>query len=604
MSRKTYRNEKRWPVRARSGLALIGVASCGVLACVGGDDDGTPEGDAGSEAEAGTPGGKHNTGGTRHSGGTEVGGSVSTGGMSGEAGEANSAGGTNTAGANHAAGAAGVSGAAGEGGVGGADLPCVIDDDCPEDTACRGYSCSDQHCVASDLPEGLPLADQIDGDCQVKECNGVGGVRAAPDDSDAPDPDWNQCTVESCEPGTGKRSAPLHDCWQPITNDGAPIGRYRHVAVWTGQTMIVMQGLVSPGFGGTDTGGAYDPVTDTWEATSTVGEPPKSYAGDAVWYDGKVVLTGGRIGLFPEIVKGADIYDPSLRSWSKMSGPDGEPAAIDGTLVVVNGWLVQWGGGYYPSPSSSWRFPGTTAGTSGQPLRGVPAAGQFDGSPAFRLFHTAVVVRNEMIIYGGNTYLSHGGDYAKGGLRYDIAKDDLNNVFISPWSTIAAENPPSYPYRRGHVAISTGDQMLVWGGEMMTDDSCLGSHPIATPPPPCVEGLTTTGGIYNPALDSWSPMTTTDAPEARAGATAVWTGTQMIVWGGGIRLPNGDGFPTQTGGVYDLATDNWKPMTTVNAPSARSSNTAVWTGEAMLVWGGAGLLQAETFLSDGALYYP
>ena len=40
------------------------------------------------------------------------------------------------------------------------------------------------------------------------------------------------------------------------------------------------------------------------------------------------------------------------------------------------------------------------------------------------------------------------------------------------------------------------------------------------------------GGRYNPGADSWIATTTTSAPGARAGHTAVWTGSEMMVWGG------------------------------------------------------------------------
>ena len=33
--------------------------------------------------------------------------------------------------------------------------------------------------------------------------------------------------------------------------------------------------------------------------------------------------------------------------------------------------------------------------------------------------------------------------------------------------------------------------------------------------------------------DTWTATSTTNAPSARAGQTAVWTGSEMIVWGGG-----------------------------------------------------------------------
>lgn len=46
------------------------------------------------------------------------------------------------------------------------------------------------------------------------------------------------------------------------------------------------------------------------------------------------------------------------------------------------------------------------------------------------------------------------------------------------------------------------------------------------------------------APDSWSPLSTAGAPEARTDHTAVWTGSQMVVWGGlsdaGEALGDGD----------------------------------------------------------------
>ena len=40
------------------------------------------------------------------------------------------------------------------------------------------------------------------------------------------------------------------------------------------------------------------------------------------------------------------------------------------------------------------------------------------------------------------------------------------------------------------------------------------------------------GGRYTPAGDSWTPVTTTGAPVGRYSHTAVWTGSEMIIWGG------------------------------------------------------------------------
>ena len=92
-----------------------------------------------------------------------------------------------------------------------------------------------------------------------------------------------------------------------------------------------------------------------------------------------------------------------------------------------------------------------------------------------------------------------------------------------------------------------------------------------------------TGGKYNPSTDSWTATSTTNAPAARDYHTAVWTGSEMIVWGG-----LGDSGDANTGGRYNPSTDSWTATSTTNAPSGRYLHTAVWTGNEMIVWGGTG----------------
>jgi len=45
-------------------------------------------------------------------------------------------------------------------------------------------------------------------------------------------------------------------------------------------------------------------------------------------------------------------------------------------------------------------------------------------------------------------------------------------------------------------------------------------------------GDVNTGAIYDPVADSWSPTTTVGAASARDGQASIWTGSQMLVWGG------------------------------------------------------------------------
>jgi hypothetical protein len=83
--------------------------------------------------------------------------------------------------------------------------------------------------------------------------------------------------------------------------------------------------------------------------------------------------------------------------------------------------------------------------------------------------------------------------------------------------------------------------------------------------------------------DNWTATSTTGAPDNRAYPTAVWTGTEMIVWGGTYDFR---GTCFNTGGRYNPSTDNWVATTTTGAPDGRHLHTAVWIGTEMIVWGG------------------
>jgi N-acetylneuraminic acid mutarotase len=139
--------------------------------------------------------------------------------------------------------------------------------------------------------------------------------------------------------------------------------------------------------------------------------------------------------------------------------------------------------------------------------------------------------------------------------------------------------------RPGHTAVWTGSEMIVWGGYNLRQAGATTQ----------IDGSTlNTGGRYIPSTDSWTATNTINAPDARGSHTAVWTGSEMIVWGGSG--------PTNlnTGGRYNPIADSWTATSIANAPDARSSHTAVWTGSEMIVWGGSG----GTNVNTGGRYNP
>lgn len=173
---------------------------------------------------------------------------------------------------------------------------------------------------------------------------------------------------------------------------------------------------------------------------------------------------------------------------------------------------------------------------------------------------------SEWLLWGGIDGLNP----TNSGARY--------NPVTKTWTAMSTLGAPSA--RLQAVSVWTGTELLIWGGGG-----------------PALDPLYTDGARYNPSTDSWAPINPTGGPSARAHATAVWSGTEMIVWGG-----DSNGVALNTGARYNPSTDTWTPMTTSGAPAARHTHTAVWAGSQMIVWGG--ITNTGGAVATGARYVP
>jgi hypothetical protein len=175
-----------------------------------------------------------------------------------------------------------------------------------------------------------------------------------------------------------------------------------------------------------------------------------------------------------------------------------------------------------------------------------------------------------MIVWGGSSASSE----LNSGGRYDPA--------TNTWTATSTADVPSARY--GHKSVWTGTEMIVWGGGK--------SWP---------GGPMNTGGRYRPATNTWTATSTgTGVPSARNGHTSVWTGREMIVWGGA-----GDAPSLNSGARYDPLTDSWTPTSREGVPPVRTGHSALWTGHEMIVWGGTGHWDGYPYyLSGGARYDP
>jgi hypothetical protein len=327
-------------------------------------------------------------------------------------------------------------------------------------------------------------------------------------------------------------------------------GRIYHSAIWTYSEMIVWGGGSEHQFYGD--GGIYDLVKDRWSPISLTNAPSGRWGHAAVWTGKEMIVWGGRSSFAPSDNKNdGAIYNPATDTWRQMSS-EGAPSPRSQMAAVWTGEdLIVWGGwgNGGECPTSGGRYNLQTDTWS--PL-------SLEGAPEGRLEPAFVWTGRELIVWGG---LLHGGKRSAGtGGRY--------NLETGVWKALPSEGAPISS--RGAQAIWTGTEMIVWSGAHLEGDS------------PVNVGLKT-GGRYDPKADRWQRTTEHGAPDGRLYYAAVWTGTEMIVWGGGDQQSGN----MSTGGRYNPSDDQWATTANAGAPSGRGISTAVWTGEGMLVFGGS-----------------
>jgi N-acetylneuraminic acid mutarotase len=327
--------------------------------------------------------------------------------------------------------------------------------------------------------------------------------------------------------------------WLGVQSLNAPETRRRHTAIWTGTKMIVWGGLLYGDNTLVNTGSIYDPATDMWSAMAA--SPLSSrYAHTAVWTGTHMIIWGGT-DLVNPLNNGA-AYNPVTNTWALLNTVNAPIARFSHTAIWTGAEMVIWGGTTISGSTNT----GSKYNFATNTWTALPTA----AGPSERVLHTAIWTGTKMIVWGGVSV----------GLINDGAiYNNATNTWDGPTSLT---NAPLV--RLSHTAIWTGTEMIIWGGSGF--DPEVGS----------------TGGKYNPSTNTWA-ATDEFGPEPTSNHSAIWTGSEMIIFGG--RFESGGW--SNTGAKYNPITNIWTgTLPLLNTPTEREGHTAVWTGNQMIIYGG------------------
>jgi N-acetylneuraminic acid mutarotase len=235
------------------------------------------------------------------------------------------------------------------------------------------------------------------------------------------------------------------------------------------------------------------------------------------------------------LVFGANLeYNPGTNTWSAL-----RKSIPQGIVAWTGREAIGWGGGccgdvrsdgaaYNPTTDTYRKLPGSPLAPSQEPI------GAWDG--------------RDLLLFGS------GYDIAGKPTPARFARAAAYNPATNRWRRIAA--PPLHGRFAG-TAVSAGGEVLVIGAGANAQSTLA----------------------YNPSANRWRRLA--PLPSSRTGASVVWTGSRLLVFGGQSLNGSGD---LRAGLSYDPGTNRWSvlPQPPLRAPGA----SIAWTGRSLLVFGG------------------
>jgi len=254
---------------------------------------------------------------------------------------------------------------------------------------------------------------------------------------------------------------------------------------------------------------------------------------------------------------------PRVRAMS----PQDAPGPRAGHSAVWTGHEMLIWGGDNSLESEGIRF---NDGAAYEPTRNRWRALSTTNAPQPRSHHTAVWTGRAMVIWGGS------------GVHGELDDGGTYEPLTRTWRALPRQGALSP--RQDAVGVWTGHELILWGGSTARGERLFGD-----------------GARWRPGDDHWRTMAATRAPSPRSGAVAIWTGREVVIWGGRSAAPGSK--TLNDGAAYDPASDQWRRLSLIGAPAGRIAAAGLWTGREVLIWGGKTSDRSEA-ACDGAAYDP
>jgi N-acetylneuraminic acid mutarotase len=336
--------------------------------------------------------------------------------------------------------------------------------------------------------------------------------------------------------------------------------------------------------------GSASTVPGTWRVLAS--EPIALPYGASAWTGSRLIVFGRRpltTKTYNPSANAAMEFDPARNTWTTLTPPPrvGESPACCRALWTGRQLLVFGAGVRYRPSAGAWRVLHASL-----PLGIVAWTGR------------------EAIGWGGGCC----GDAQSNGAAYDPATDASRVLPRSPlapsqdpvgaWDgrelllLVSGYGPDGRPYPTGLARAAAYDPAADTWRRLAPLPARLAGSAAWSGRELILAGAGARGRAafaYDPSSDRWRRLAR--LPSARPGATALWTRDRLILWGGAA-----------SGLAYDPATNRWS---SIAAPPLRApaSASAVWTGRALLAFGGiigstAATGNQQVWLRDAAAFTP